>query len=186
MERSPGSAAKVRLRAYRPEDFAAVRTIWRSAGLRLGPTDTFTELERARRRDPGLFLVALAGRHAVGAVFGRFDGHRGWVHHLAVHPRWQHSGVGRRLMDEVERRLLRLGCPKLNLHVEPSNGRVVAFYRSMGFGLRDMLFLEKWLGAFAPVAGKPPRAAAIRPRRRTEALRRRAEATSRLRRRRRR
>lgn len=81
----------------------------------------------------------------VGVVLGRFDGRRGWVNHLAVDPAFRHRRLGSLLMAELERRLARKGCPKVNLHVTRDNRGVVAFYESLGYATRDMVFMEKWL-----------------------------------------
>jgi len=89
--------------------------------------------------------VAEADGRLVGAVFGRFDGRRGWINHLAVADSFRRRGLGRRLMAEVEARLRALGCAKVNLHVLSTNREVVAFYESLGYSVADMLFLQKWL-----------------------------------------
>lgn len=62
-----------------------------------------------------------------------YEGHRGWINYLAVAPRSRGCGLGRQLMQEVERRLLVLGCPKINLQVRHGNDAVIAFYESIGF-----------------------------------------------------
>jgi ribosomal protein S18 acetylase RimI-like enzyme len=134
-----------RIRRYRPSDFIAVRHLWRSAGLHLGPSDTRSELERARVRDADLFLVAVNGSRVTGVVLGRFDGRRGWVNHLAVEPGRQGQGVGTALMGELERRLRAKGCPKVNLHVLAENREVTAFYRRLGYAPQDLLYMSKWL-----------------------------------------
>lgn len=144
-ESSRSAGERIRLRAYVPSDCAAVRRLWRAAGLHVGPSDTRAALERSRRRDPELFLVAEARGRIVGAAFGRFDGRRGYVNHLAVASEARSRGLGGRLVQEIERRLRRKGCVKVNLHVEPTNAGVIAFYESIGYRPREMLFLEKWL-----------------------------------------
>ncbi|MFY9717635.1 MAG: GNAT family acetyltransferase [Thermoplasmata archaeon] len=133
------------VRAYVPEDYAAVRRLWRAGGLSLGPSDTARELERSRRRDPELFLVAEAQGAVIGAVLGRFDGRRGWINHLAVDRKFRHRGTGTALVRELELRLRQRGCAKVNLHVARRNARVSAFYEALGYVRSDLLFLEKWL-----------------------------------------
>ncbi len=153
----PGSV--LRIRPYVPEDYRAVVRLWKRSGIEVGPSDVPAEIERARRRDPGLFLVAVQGARRVGVVLGRFDGRLGWIHHLAVDPAHRGRGLGRRLVLELERRLARAGCPKVNLHVLRSNAAVVPFYERLGYGTRDLLFLDKWLrGApIRPHRGRYPR-----------------------------
>ncbi len=142
------------MRTYAARDYPAVRDLWRGAGLTIGPSDRPRELERTRRRDPELFLVAEWDGELVGAVLGRFDGRRGWINHLAVRETARHLGIGARLMAEVERRLARKGCAKVNLHVFPENDRVCGFYERIGYGRRQFIFMDKWLRG--PRAARPP------------------------------
>ena len=135
----------VRIRPYAPADFASVHRLWKRSGLLLNPSDRRSELERSRRRDPDLFLVAERGGRLVGVVLGRFDGRRGWVNHLAVADTSRGHGLGRRLMAELERRFRAKGCPKINLQVEPTNERACSFYEHLGYRRRGLLFMERWL-----------------------------------------
>lgn len=148
-----------RVRTYRPRDFGKVRQLWKRSGLDVGPSDRRAELERSRRRDPDLFLVAESAGELVGAVLGRFDGRRGWVNHLAVENGSRGQGIGRRLMAEIERRFRDKRCPKINLHVELANEPVCAFYEGLGYRRRKLIFMEKWLPRSPSTAlGPDPRA----------------------------
>jgi ribosomal protein S18 acetylase RimI-like enzyme len=133
------------IRPYRPHDFREVTRLWRATGLHIGPSDRREALERSRRRDPELFLVAERSGQIIGVVLGRYDGRRGWVNHLAVDGAARRAGVGGRLMTELERRLARKGCSKVNLHVEPENRGVTRFYESLGYEVRPLVFMQKWL-----------------------------------------
>jgi ribosomal protein S18 acetylase RimI-like enzyme len=138
------SASRITIRPFRTTDFRAVRRVWKAAGLRISPSDSKKELDRTRKRDPDLFLVALQGKAVVGVVLGRFDGRRGWVNHLAVDPRRQSRGIGTALIRELEDRLRAKGCPKVNLHVESDNHEVVAFYEKLGYSQRGLIYMDKW------------------------------------------
>ena len=76
-------------------------------------------------------------------VVGGFDGVRGWVYHLAVHPEHRRQGIGRLLMQAVEQALEQLGSPKVNLQVRTGNASVIAFYRSIGYALEERTSLGK-------------------------------------------
>lgn len=141
MEPAPPSA----IREFRPEDYETVRALWVRAGLALRPGDDLPDLLRFVERNPGLFLVAERDGEIVGTVMGADDGRRGWVYHLAVEPRLQGRGIGRRLMAEVEARLAARGVPKVNLHVAEGNERVVGFYRRLGYEPGGARMLGKYL-----------------------------------------
>lgn len=74
-----------------------------------------------------------------------YDGHRGWINYLAVHPGHQGNGIGRRLMAAVEARLQVIGCPKINLQVRSTNSKVIEFYRRIGYEVDDVVSLGKRL-----------------------------------------
>jgi ribosomal protein S18 acetylase RimI-like enzyme len=92
-----------------------------------------------------LFLVGVLGEEVVGTVLAGYDGFRGWVYHLAVHPAHRRRGFGRRLMQSAERRLRALGCPKLNLQVRARNAGVVAFYEALGYSVEGHVSMGKEL-----------------------------------------
>lgn len=148
-----GPKVGVRIRRYRPADYRTIVTLWQSSGIHVGPSDSRRELERSRRRDADLFLVAEEDGRIVGIVLGRYDGRRGWIHHLAVDATRRRLGIGRELVVELERRLARKGCAKVNLHVVPENDAVCAFYQKLGYGRRNLIFMDKWLTG--PTQPKP-------------------------------
>lgn len=152
-----GPTVRVRVRTFTGPDYPAVRRLWQETGLAPGPSDTPREIARTIERDPELFLVAVGDGRVVGAVLGRFDGRRGWVHHLAVVGPFRGRGIARRLLRELEHRLHRLGCPKVNLHVMPENADVGGFYTGCGYRQREMLFFEKWLAPSRTAAAAGPR-----------------------------
>lgn len=133
------------LREFRESDYEAVVAIWQASGLTVKYSDTLPELRKLVDRNPGLFLVAEEDGEIAGTVMGAWDGRRAWVYHLAVRPAVQRRGTARLLMDEVERRLRSVGATKLNLMLESTNAGVSAFYRKLGYGPYDLLFMTKRL-----------------------------------------
>ena len=70
------------------------------------------------------------------------------VHDLAVLPEHRGRGIGRLLLDEVEKRARQRGCCKLTLEVRTDNGRAIGLYERFGFepsggDSTHMLFLAK-------------------------------------------
>jgi ribosomal protein S18 acetylase RimI-like enzyme len=62
-----------------------------------------------------------------------YEGHRGWINYLAVSPHHRRQGIGRRIMEEAEKRLKAAGCPKINLQVRGTNQKVIKFYKMIGY-----------------------------------------------------
>src|SRR4051812_23549130 len=96
---------KIEIRTFHPADEEAVLELWDRAGIDRPWLNLRAEIAEKRRRDRSLFLVAVEGESLVGSVMGAYDGRRGWVYHLAVLPDRQRHGIGRCLMDELERRM---------------------------------------------------------------------------------
>ncbi|MBT2476457.1 GNAT family N-acetyltransferase, partial [Microbacterium sp. ISL-103] len=69
----------------------------------------------------------------VGTAMGGYDGHRGWLYYLATASTHRQQGIATSLVSEVERRLLAMGCPKVQLMVREGNDEVLRFYDSLGY-----------------------------------------------------
>ena len=76
---------------------------------------------------------------------GGYDGHRGWVNYLAVHPHFQRNGVATALIQQLEKRLIALGCPKLQLLIRQDNIDVQNFYEQLGYEEVEVICLGKRL-----------------------------------------
>ena len=103
------------------------------------------------------YVVGEADGTLMASAMAGYDGHRGWVNYLAVHPDFRRQGHGQALMRHVEQGLLALGCPKLSLQVRSSNASVLAFYQALGFGQDDVVSLGKRLIVDAPPTQGAPR-----------------------------
>lgn len=121
------------IRPYQPADQDAVIALWQECGLTRPWNDPRRDIQRKLTEQPELFLVGVSEQVIVATAMAGFDGHRGWVYYLAVAPGQRRQSFGRQLMQEVERRLLERGCPKLNLQVRAENTEALGFYRSLGY-----------------------------------------------------
>ena len=61
---------------------------------------------------PELFFVGIIEERIVASVMAGYDGHRGWLYYLAVHPEMQRQGLGRLIVSEAEVVLQGVGLPK--------------------------------------------------------------------------
>ena len=93
----------------------------------------------------GLFFVALSRQVVVGTVMAGYDGHRGWIYSMAVHPAHRMQGIGSALLAYAEKKLLSLGCVKINLQVLEGNETVQGFYQANGYAVEKRVSMGKRL-----------------------------------------
>lgn len=135
-------------------DAAALAALWRACGLTRPWNDPAGDIETALDSPAATLLCVDAGAGGLaGSVMAGFDGHRGWVYYLAVHPDRRGAGLARALMKAAEDWLAARGCRKLNLMVRPDNTGVKAAYFAMGYVQEDRAVLSKWL---TPPPVRPP------------------------------
>jgi ribosomal protein S18 acetylase RimI-like enzyme len=135
----------MKIRAFHSADEAAVVALWQACDLTRAWNDPHKDIARKLDVQPELFVVGeQEGQVIASAMFG-YEGHRGWVNYLAVHPAHQRCGHARNLMRWGEQQLQALGCPKLNLQIRSSNAGVIAFYKSLGYGVDDVVGMGKRL-----------------------------------------
>lgn len=143
--RTDGTGPLMRIRSFQPADEPAVVALWQACGLTRPWNDPHKDIARKLTEQPELFLVGTVGEALMATAMIGYDGHRGWVYYLAVAAEHRQRSHGRALMDEAERRLVAVGCPKINLLVRSSNAAVIDFYRSLGYTQDDSVSLGKRL-----------------------------------------
>jgi len=126
------------IRAYRPQDEAAVVQLWLQCNLVIPQNNPRRDIQRKLQVNPEWFLVGIMGGHIVATCMAGYEGHRGWINYLAVSPHHRRQGIGRKFMEEAERLLSSAGCPKINLQVRETNREVIKFYERIGY-TRDLV-----------------------------------------------
>lgn len=126
-------------------DEDAVVQLWTDCGLVVPWNNPHRDIQRKLKVQSDMFLVACLNGKIIASVMAGYDGHRGWINYLAVHPQHQRAGIAKRMMDEVEGRLQAVGCPKINLQVRSTNAAVIEFYKRIGFKTDDVVSLGKRL-----------------------------------------
>jgi RimJ/RimL family protein N-acetyltransferase len=143
--RNTGSG-KLIVRPYLESDEQQVVQLW--GAVFPNPPAWNVPAEDIRRKlsvQRDLFLVGEVAGRIVATTMAGFDGHRGWLHLVAVHPDYRKRGIGRELMLETERRIRKIGCTKVNLQVRASNQGVVEFYNRLGYSTEDRVSMGKRL-----------------------------------------
>ena len=135
----------MKITTYKPEYESAVIALWQRCNLTRPQNDPKKDIERKLKVNPELFLVGLIDGKVAATVMGNYDGHRGWIYYLGVDPALQRKGLGRRIVDAVEKKLRAKGCPKINLQVRKDNLNAVKFYERIGFKTDEVIGMGKRL-----------------------------------------
>ena len=140
----------VKIRSYSETDQAAIVALWKTCGLVAPQNDPEKDILRKLQVNPEWFLVAEIDGALVGSCMAGYEGHRGWINYLAVHPTCQRQGLATELMRRAEQLLHEAGCPKINLQIRSSNAAVIAFYEQLGYLEDEVVSLGKRLESDSP------------------------------------
>jgi len=149
------AAERWTLRDARAAEAEAILALWRQACVASGPTDTAPDLRRLLAHPTATVVVAERDGALVGTVVAAFDGWRGSLYRLAVHPAHRRRGCARALVAAAERRLAGWGARRLPALVERDRPGATAFWAAAGYAPEPGLVRH----VRAPSAGPPARAA---------------------------
>ena len=118
-----------------PEDAPAVLALWELARSQHATTsDRAEDIERLIAGTPSALLVAENGDgEIVGVLIAAWDGWRGNMYRLAVHPDHRRQGIARRLLDAGEEHLRRLGARRVTALVGYDDEVAGAFWDASGY-----------------------------------------------------
>ena len=123
--------SNITIRHYIDSDQEKVIQLWELCNLTRSWNDPIKDIQRKLTVQNDLFLVLEVDGEILGSIMGGFDGHRGSVNYLGIHP------------DHKE--LIQIGCPKINLMVRNSNLDVQEFYQDIGYEEQDVVVFGKRL-----------------------------------------
>ena len=101
-----------------------------------------------------LFFVAIVEDEVIGTLLAGYDGHRGWLYSVAVHPSHRNKGIGAALIGHAEQALTARGCLKINLQIGAGNEGVSGFYESLGYAVEPRVSMGKRIPLNIPTASQ--------------------------------
>jgi len=133
------------IRPFQTEDEDALVALWKMCELTVPWNNPHKDIARKLQVQPELFLVGILDSNLIATVMGGYDGHRGWINFLAVHPDFRENGYGQKIMNSVETEIRKIGCPKINLQIRRGNDKIASFYQKLGFTSDHVVSMGKRL-----------------------------------------
>jgi ribosomal protein S18 acetylase RimI-like enzyme len=138
-------SAEFEILEFEEKDRRDVVTLWKACELTRPWNDPDRDIDRVLNSQTGKLFLLKKQNQVSGSVMVGYDGHRGSVYYLSVHPDLQRANLGSMLMAHAEEYLLTLGCPKLNLMVRTTNLSVVEFYDRLEYLKEEVIVFSKRL-----------------------------------------
>jgi ribosomal protein S18 acetylase RimI-like enzyme len=115
------------------EDFPSLLSLWRLAETHPTATDDSDALELLLERDREALRLVEADGDVVGSLIVGWDGWRGSLYRLAVHPDWRRRGIAAALVRDAEERLRELGAVRMTAIVVDEDVEAAAFWNAVGY-----------------------------------------------------
>jgi ribosomal protein S18 acetylase RimI-like enzyme len=123
----------VKIRPLQGSEIPAVLELWKAADASPTVTDTIEDVARLLQREYAAFLVTEIEGRIVGSIIATFDGWRGIVYRLAVHPEHRRKGIARDLTKKSEEIFARWGVRRVIAIVDPSHPHATSFWKAAGY-----------------------------------------------------
>ena len=143
-------APRYTVRKLRPSDYEELLSVWEGAGLPSRPKgrDSRPELTRQMGLKTSVYLKVVvkegAKERIVAVVLGTHDGRKGWINRLAVLPAHRRRGLGRMLVEELEKRFQKMGFEICCGLIETYNDVSMNFFAKLGYVRHeDIIYYSK-------------------------------------------
>jgi ribosomal protein S18 acetylase RimI-like enzyme len=124
------------IRAARAADVSAVLELWgRARSRHATATDHLGDVQRLVVQWPGSLRVAELESAIVGVLIAAWDGWRGNMYRLAVHPDHRRRGIATQLVEAGESHLRTLGARRVTALVAHDDATAAAFWTAAGYPL---------------------------------------------------
>ncbi|MBS3782063.1 MAG: GNAT family N-acetyltransferase [Candidatus Thermoplasmatota archaeon] len=123
------------LRTPSIEEYEKIIELWDEAGLPYKPEgrDTKENIEEELEEQPEYWIGAYVDKNLIGIIFGTDDGRKGWINRLAVAEDYRGRGIGRKLVEELERVFEQKGFKIWAALIEPDNPDAMKFFEHLDF-----------------------------------------------------
>lgn len=123
------------LRKLTIDDYESLLNLWGDAGLTYRPLgrDARERIEREMRRPDTGFFGIFEGARMIAAGLATFDGRKGWINRVAVHPDFRRQGLAAEIITECERFLDSRGADIIACLIEEYNLPSMDLFAKCGY-----------------------------------------------------
>jgi ribosomal protein S18 acetylase RimI-like enzyme len=135
-----------KIRTMKIEDYKDIIDLWKNTdGVGLsGRDDSKKSIKAFLNKNPSLCFVAELDKEIIGTIMAGNDGRRGHIYHLTVKDEHRKKGLGKKLLDKVERSLKKEGIRKVFLVAFKTNKIGNKFWENSGYTIRkDLNYRDK-------------------------------------------
>ncbi len=122
--------SEISFRAATLDDVDEIVALWVAADAPPTITDGPDDVRRLLARDDQALILAMKDDVMVGTLIAGWDGWRGNMYRLAVHPDHRRDGVATQLVAEGLRRLEELGCRRVSALVLREEDHAMGFWKT--------------------------------------------------------
>jgi ribosomal protein S18 acetylase RimI-like enzyme len=136
----------MKIRTMTIADYPRVYELWQGApGVCLRRLDDSEGgIKKFLDRNPGCSFVAELHGELAGAVLSGHDGRRASIYHTVVTEKFRGRGIGKALVNAVEKAMRGAGITKIGLAALKSNIGANRFWKALGYSVReDIAYRDK-------------------------------------------
>ena len=128
------------IRAYQDKDQSDLIALYQLAFPHDPPWNDPADMIASKRMiDQDGLLAGLFDGKVIASVMAGYDGHRGWINCLAVHPHHRGQDLGKAMIDAAIDLMTARGAVKVNLQIRGDNTSLQRYYESLGFETEDRI-----------------------------------------------
>jgi GNAT superfamily N-acetyltransferase len=127
------TSTSMEFRPAQPHDAELILRFWQDAGASIGVTDDVEHIRRVVTNPAAVLLLAVDQDEIVGTLLGAFDGWRGNLYRLVVHPSRRRQGIARQLVRQVEQIFAEWGVRRITVLIEVDRPWAAEFWAAVGY-----------------------------------------------------
>ena len=126
------------------KDYSEIINLWKNTkGVGINDyDDSKRRIKIFLEKNSQSCFVAENEQKIIGTIMGANDGRRGLIYHLMVKPEYRKKGIGKKLLDKVEKNLKKEGIRRIYLVTLKENKIGNKFWENNNYIVRDFVKLR--------------------------------------------